>query len=36
MAADEIEQLIFYDVGIGTESQKLSGGATEAEIDRNI
>jgi uncharacterized protein (DUF2235 family) len=30
------QQIVFYDPGIGTESQKLLGGATGAGIDRNI
>ncbi|MFH7027364.1 MAG: DUF2235 domain-containing protein [Heteroscytonema crispum UTEX LB 1556] len=36
IANNEIPQVVFYDSGIGTESQKLLGGATGAGIDLNI
>ncbi|MDJ0581375.1 DUF2235 domain-containing protein [Crocosphaera sp.] len=35
-ADDGTEQIVFYDAGIGTETQKLSGGAAGVGIDRNI
>ncbi|MEH2008448.1 DUF2235 domain-containing protein [Nostoc sp.] len=36
IARDGVTQIIFYDPGIGTESQKVLGGATGLGIDRNI
>ncbi|MEH2316400.1 DUF2235 domain-containing protein [Nostoc sp.] len=36
IASDGVTQIIFYDQGIGTESQKVLGGATGLGIDRNI
>lgn len=36
IADDGTQQIVFYDAGIGTESQKLSGGAAGVGIDRNI
>ena len=36
IADDGTEQIVFYDAGIGTENQKLSGGAAGVGIDRNI
>ncbi|MEH2146154.1 DUF2235 domain-containing protein [Nostoc sp.] len=36
IASDGVTQIIFYDEGIGTESQKVLGGATGLGIDRNI
>ncbi|MBR8840262.1 MAG: DUF2235 domain-containing protein [Stigonema ocellatum SAG 48.90 = DSM 106950] len=36
IADDKIPQIVFYDQGIGTETQKLLGGATGAGIDINI
>ncbi|QSJ19096.1 DUF2235 domain-containing protein [Nostoc sp. UHCC 0702] len=35
-AVDGTPQIVFYDEGIGTESQKIMGGATGAGIDQNI
>lgn len=35
-ADDGTEQIVFYDPGIGTETNKLSGGAAGVGIDRNI
>ena len=36
IASDGIPQIVFYDEGIGTDSNKLLGGATGLGIDRNI
>jgi len=36
IASDGVTQVVFYDEGIGTESQKVLGGATGVGIDRNI
>nr|WP_322712368.1 DUF2235 domain-containing protein [Nostoc sp. ChiSLP03a]MDZ8213642.1 DUF2235 domain-containing protein [Nostoc sp. ChiSLP03a] len=36
IASDGVPQIVFYDEGIGTESQKVLGGATGLGIDRNI
>ncbi|MBC6430730.1 DUF2235 domain-containing protein [Nostoc sp. HG1] len=36
IASDGVTQIIFYDQGIGTEGQKVLGGATGLGIDRNI
>ncbi|MEH2433806.1 MAG: DUF2235 domain-containing protein [Nostoc sp.] len=36
IASDGVTQIIFYDEGVGTESQKVLGGATGVGIDRNI
>jgi uncharacterized protein (DUF2235 family) len=36
VATDGTPQIVFYDAGIGTESQKLSGGTAGVGIDRNI
>jgi uncharacterized protein (DUF2235 family) len=36
IASDGVTQIVFYDEGIGTESQKVLGGATGLGIDRNI
>ncbi len=36
IASDGIPQVIFYDPGIGTDSQKILGGATGVGIDTNI
>ncbi|GBE95058.1 DUF2235 domain-containing protein [Nostoc cycadae] len=36
IAQDKVPQIVFYDEGIGTESQKVLGGATGLGIDRNI
>lgn len=36
IASDGTPQIVFYDAGIGTESQKISGGAAGVGIDRNI
>jgi len=36
IASDGVPQVIFYDPGIGTDSQKVLGGATGLGIDRNI
>ncbi len=36
IASDGVPQIVFYDEGIGTESQKILGGATGLGIDRNI
>ena len=36
IASDRIPQIVFYDEGIGTDSNKLLGGATGLGIDRNI
>ncbi len=36
VANDGITQIVFYDAGIGTESQKVAGGITGAGIDKNI
>ncbi len=36
VASDGTPQIVFYDAGIGTESQKLSGGTAGVGIDRNI
>ncbi|KAF3888249.1 MULTISPECIES: DUF2235 domain-containing protein [Nostocales] len=36
IARDGVAQIVFYDEGIGTESQKVLGGATGLGIDRNI
>ncbi|MEH2061421.1 MAG: DUF2235 domain-containing protein [Nostoc sp.] len=35
-ASDGVTQIIFYDEGIGTENQKVLGGATGLGIDKNI
>ncbi|MBD2595325.1 DUF2235 domain-containing protein [Nostoc spongiaeforme FACHB-130] len=35
-ANDGVPQIVFYDEGIGTENQKILGGATGLGIDRNI
>jgi uncharacterized protein (DUF2235 family) len=35
-ASDGVAQIVFYDAGIGTENQKLLGGATGLGIDKNI
>lgn len=34
--ADKSEQVVFYDWGIGTEGDRITGGATGAGIDKNI
>ncbi|MBD2694581.1 DUF2235 domain-containing protein [Anabaena catenula] len=36
IASDGVAQIVFYDEGIGTESQRILGGATGLGIDRNI
>ncbi|MDZ8222840.1 MULTISPECIES: DUF2235 domain-containing protein [unclassified Nostoc] len=36
IARDGVTQIVFYDQGIGTEGQKILGGATGLGIDRNI
>ncbi|MEH2089300.1 DUF2235 domain-containing protein [Nostoc sp.] len=36
IASDGVTQIVFYDEGIGTEGQKVLGGATGLGIDRNI
>ncbi|MBE9208427.1 DUF2235 domain-containing protein [Nostoc sp. LEGE 06077] len=36
IAQDGVPQIVFYDEGIGSESQKVLGGATGLGIDRNI
>jgi uncharacterized protein (DUF2235 family) len=36
IADDGIPQIVFYDEGVGTESQKVLGGATGLGIDQNI
>jgi uncharacterized protein (DUF2235 family) len=36
IASDEVTQIVFYDAGIGTDSQKVLGGATGLGIDKNI
>ncbi len=36
IASDKVPQIVFYDEGIGTDSNKLLGGATGLGIDRNI
>src|ERR671933_959348 len=36
IASDGVPQIVFYDEGIGTDSNKLLGGATGLGIDRNI
>lgn len=36
IASDGVPQLVFYDEGIGTDSNKLLGGVTGLGIDRNI
>jgi uncharacterized protein (DUF2235 family) len=36
IASDEVPQIVFYDEGVGTDSNKLLGGATGLGIDRNI
>ncbi|MEH1967942.1 DUF2235 domain-containing protein [Nostoc sp.] len=36
IASDGVTQIVFYDEGVGTEGQKVLGGATGLGIDRNI
>lgn len=36
IAKDGVPQIVFYDEGVGTESQKVLGGATGYGIDKNI
>src|SRR4028118_266391 len=36
IASDGVPQIVFYDEGVGTDSNKLLGGATGLGIDRNI
>lgn len=36
IAKDGVPQIVFYDEGIGTETQKILGGATGLGIDKNI